>query len=143
MSDADMSDASDNFYEHDGDSLFGEDEDAEESLNARRRASIVEGKRPAIFTFEDEVKAWMECPHPTCQTPFCPIKEPHSAGRYLYLDQPSFHNNFFGTCNPPPLIWAAFWRVRDEKNQGCSKDYERVAAFIAIHTKSAWRYDHW
>ena len=146
MSDADILDAdmSDNFYEHSGESLFGDDEDdIEATLEAKRRASIVEGKQPAPFTFEDEVKAWMECPHPTCCSPFCPIKEPHGAGRYLYQDQLGYHHKFFGTCNPPPLIWAAYWRVKDRKKEGCSRDYERVAAFIEIHTKNAWRYDQW
>ena len=143
MSDTAMSDVSDNFYEYDGDDLFGEDMDTEETLPAKRRSSIAEGKKPAPFTFEDEVKAWMECPHPTCHSPICPIKEPHGAGRYLYHDELGFENKFFGTCNPPPLIWAAFWRVREEKVQGCSKDFDRVVAFIKIHTKTAYRYDHW
>lgn len=139
-----MTDASDDFDEYEDDALFGDDEEVtEETLAAKRRSSIVEGKQPAPFTFEDEVKAWKECPLPTCCSPFCPIKEPHSAGRYLYDDQLGFHNEWFGTCNPPPLLWNAFWRLSEQKNEGCSRDFERVAAFIDIHTKSAWRRDRW
>ena len=82
-----------------------------------------------------------------CRSLFCPIKRiPHKKGPYLHggklRSQPE-GGEVFGSSNPPPEIWEAYERIKDEdgkggiggrrKDQVAACDVNLVRAFVKHH----------
>lgn len=56
-----------------------------------------------------------------CKSKTCPITTPHTEGRYHHNGQRSIRNPTFGSCNPPPQVWAAYHRIKAGNFTTCDK----------------------
>jgi len=80
--------------------------------------------------FFRKLEAW-ECSTRSCKSETCPITQPHNEGRYLHKGHRSSRNPTFGSCNPPPEVWAAYHRVK--AGNFTSDDKQLVKGFTEHH----------
>jgi len=80
--------------------------------------------------FLDKLDAWEHSRTP-CESPACPIKPAHSQGRYLHNGKRNRRSPVFGSCNPPPEVWAAYDRKR--AGNGTTEDLQLVDGFREYH----------
>ena len=78
-----------------------------------------------------------------CNSPVCPIKHFHLRGRYLHDGkfanqrwwpnscEGGWWNNIWGSNNPPPEIWLAYFRIR--ASLGTEEDDALVQNFVVSH----------
>ncbi|KAL2044444.1 hypothetical protein N7G274_003149 [Stereocaulon virgatum] len=80
--------------------------------------------------FLDAVTQW-ENSAGLCMSPNCPIRKRHNPGRYLHKGKRNHRDPAFGSCDPPPEIWAALDRSRAGK--GNAIDVRLVDNFRRAH----------
>lgn len=130
-------------------------------FNARARVP----HRMITRNYHEERAAWLNtstvCKEPTCPlpgvhihapvpctSPLCPIKHPHFRGRYLhqgkFADQQPWPNSneggswnkIWGSNNPPPEIWLAYFRYRagigSKENDTLIEDFTASHMFIDL-----------
>ena len=74
---------------------------------------------------------WLNSSSP-CNSSNCPIRTPHSQGRYLHGGTLSWETDCrFGSSNPTPEIWVAEARMKSGGNT--VEDREIVEAFVKLH----------
>ena len=108
---------------------------------ARRSANTPQGRAP-LFVISESPTEQIASP---CRDPECPVSAAHGEGAYRYLGQPvpQFLQNeleenigrgarhLWGSSNPHPLLWLAFWR----STMGLSSEEEKaiVGDFMKAH----------
>ena len=82
---------------------------------------------------QDFLKKLDEWEHSTtrCTSQKCPIKIEHKSGRYLHCGKRNQREPAFGSCNPPPEVWAAFDRNR--AGNGEATDDQVIGGFREAH----------
>ena len=77
-----------------------------------------------------------------CRALGCPIKRKHEKGPYLHEGKLRARDgNIFGTSNPPPKIWKAYDRIKDQdgsfggkaKDRLTARDVKIVTSFTKYH----------
>ena len=81
-------------------------------------------------SFLDNLEEWEHSPT-KCASPECPIKFEHKMGRYLHCGKRNQREPAFGSCNPPPEVWAALDRKRAGKGE--ATDDQLIDGFRKAH----------
>ena len=84
----------------------------------------------ASQSFLDNLEEW-EHSSTKCTFPECPIKFEHKMGRYLHRCMRNHREPAFGSCNPPPEIWAALDRKR--AGDGKATEDQLIDGFRKAH----------
>ena len=81
-------------------------------------------------SFLDHLEEW-EHSQTKCTCPGCPIQFEHKMGRYLHCGKRNSREPAFGSCNPPPEVWAALDRKR--AGNGKATDDQLIGGFRTAH----------
>lgn len=111
------------------------------SVEYARRSATSEGRAPLFVVSESPSE---EIVNP-CRDPKCPVSAAHNEGAYRYFGKPVPQflqdeleanigrgaRHLWGSSNPHPLLWLAFWR----STMGLSSSHENaiVEDFMKIH----------
>ena len=81
-------------------------------------------------SFLGNLEEWEHSPT-NCTSPECPIELEHKMGRYLHRGKRNHREPAFGSCNPPPEVWAALDRKR--AGNGKATDDQLIDGFRKAH----------